>query len=121
MLAVGILAAMCSFFRGASRVIIIDNVPFRLQFAQSIVPNLEVLDFGKHDTFTKLREMVPGGPNASIEAVGFHYTKSLASKVEMAIGMQTDPSDMINEIIVSTRKVGLRACWVALLGTACTA
>ena len=76
-----------------------------MQFAQSRVPGLEVLDFSKHDTITKLREMVPEGPHVTIEAVGFHYTKSIASTIEMAIGMQTDPSDMLNEMIVSTRKV----------------
>lgn len=103
--AVGILAAMCAKFRGAARIIIIDNVPFRLDFAQSKVPGLEVIDFSKHDTVKRLRELVPEGPHVSIEAVGFHYTKSLASTVEMAIGAQTDPSDMLNEMIVATRKV----------------
>ena len=112
--AVGILAAMCSFHRGAKRVIIIDNVPFRLEFAQSKVPNLEVLDFGKHDTVKKLREMVPQGPHVTIEAVGFHYTKSLSSKVEMAIGLQTDPSDMLNEMVVATRKVWPTTCNIHL-------
>lgn len=105
MSAVGILAAMCARFRGAARIIIIDNVAFRLEFAQSIVPGLETIDFSKHDTVKRVRELVPEGPHVTIEAVGFHYTKSISSSVEMAIGMQTDPSDMLNEMIVSTRKV----------------
>jgi len=33
--------------RGASRVILIDNVSDRLAFAQSKIPGLEVIDFSK--------------------------------------------------------------------------
>ena len=98
---------MCAYYRGASRVIMIDNVPFRLEFSQQKVPGVETIDFGQHkDVYKRLRELVPEGPHVSIEAVGFHYTKSLSSSIEMAVGLQTDPSDMINEMIVSTRKVG---------------
>ena len=87
----------------------IDNVPFRLSFAQSKVPGVETLNFSDHkDVYKRLRELVPEGPHVSIEAVGFHYAKSMASKLEMAVGLQTDPSDMLNEMIVSTRKVSLR-------------
>ncbi len=39
---VGILAAMCAFNRGAPRVVLIDNLPYRLEFAQSLMPKLEV-------------------------------------------------------------------------------
>ena len=38
--------------------------------------------------------------------VGVHYAKSWVSKLEMATGLATDPSDMLNEIIYSVRKVG---------------
>ncbi|KAK9798563.1 hypothetical protein WJX73_007560 [Symbiochloris irregularis] len=103
---VGILAAMCSRHRGAARIILIDTVPHRLDFALSKLPYLEVIDASKHDVYTRLRELVKEGPHVSIEAVGFHYTKSLVSKVEMMVGLQTDPPDMLNEMIVSTRKGG---------------
>lgn len=35
----------------------------------------------------------------SIEAVGFHYTKSLVAKVGMTVGLATDPADMLNEVL----------------------
>lgn len=43
-------------------------------------------------------------PDCGIEAVGVHYTPSWLHKLEISAGMETDPSDVINEIIFSTRK-----------------
>lgn len=103
--AVGLLAVQCAQFRGAKRVILIDNAKYRLEFAAQKLPGVELLDFGEHDTVKRLKELVPNGPDVCIEAVGFHYAKSLMSKVEMAVGLQTDPADIINELIISCRKV----------------
>ena len=44
--AVGTLAAQCAFFRGASRVVLIDREADRLQFAKDRIPKLETLNFG---------------------------------------------------------------------------
>lgn len=110
--AVGILAVQCCKHRGAARIILIDPVANRLDFAHSKLPYVETIDASKHtDVRARLREMVKEGPHVSIEAVGFHYTKSLVSKLEMAVGLQTDPSDMLNEMIVSTRKVSPGLMW----------
>ena len=43
--AVGTLAAQCAFFRGASRVVLIDREADRLQFAKDRIPKLETLNF----------------------------------------------------------------------------
>lgn len=45
--AVGTLAAQCAFFRGASRVVLIDREADRLQFAKDRIPKLETLNFSK--------------------------------------------------------------------------
>lgn len=111
-LAVGLLAVQCAQFRGAKRVILIDNAKYRLEFATQKLPGVETLDFGEHDTVKRLKELVPNGPDVCIEAVGFHYAKTLMSKVEMAVGLQTDPADIINELIVSCRKVRSGLKWV---------
>ena len=42
----GILAAHCAFFKGASRVVLIDREADRLQFAKDRIPKLETLNFG---------------------------------------------------------------------------
>lgn len=43
-LAVGILAAHCAFFRGAERVVLIDGVANRLQFAKNHIPHIETIN-----------------------------------------------------------------------------
>jgi threonine dehydrogenase-like Zn-dependent dehydrogenase len=52
---VGILAAHCAQHRGARRVILIDNVAYRLQHAQQRLPGLEVINFKEKDTFKALK------------------------------------------------------------------
>lgn len=53
-----------------------------------------------------LKELMgPTAPDVSIEAVGFHYCKSWVHKFEMAAMLETDPSEILNEIIYCTRKV----------------
>jgi threonine dehydrogenase-like Zn-dependent dehydrogenase len=103
---VGILAAQCAFARGASRVIIIDEHAYRLQRAKEAAPGVETINFAECKTLDALHEMVPNGPDCSIEAVGFHYAHSLTHKVEMKVMMETDPSEILNEIIYATRKGG---------------
>ena len=72
MSAVGILAAQCAFLRGAARVVIIDEVPFRLEFAKKNVKGLETINF-EIGTVKELRNLFPHGPYVGIEAVGVHY------------------------------------------------
>ena len=40
------------------------------------------------------------------QAVGFHYAHTALHKVEMAIGAETDPSEILNDLIKCVRKVG---------------
>lgn len=103
---VGILAAQCAQARGADRVILIDQIPFRLKFAQEKLPGVEVINYKEKNTLKALQEMVPNGPDVSIEAVGFHYCKSWLHSIETTLMLETDPADMLNEMINATRKGG---------------
>ncbi|KAK9840580.1 hypothetical protein WJX81_002855 [Elliptochloris bilobata] len=103
---VGMLAAHCAKARGAARVILIDNVADRLSFAQAKIPGLEVIDFGKEKTLDALKRMTEHGPDVCIEAVGFHYCKTMLSRIQMALKLETDPSEILNELIYSCRKAG---------------
>ena len=52
-----------------------------------------------------LKEMLgDDAPDVSIEAVGFHYTKTWVHRIEMTLMLETDPSEILNEIIFCTRK-----------------
>jgi hypothetical protein len=58
--------------------------------------------------YEKLQEIWPRGPDVGIEAVGCHYHSSLLSKAETAVGLETDPSEMLDEMIYSVRKASAR-------------
>ena len=73
--AVGILAAQCAFHRGAARVVIIDEIPFRLKFATDKVKGLETINFKEKKPIDELRVLFPHGPDVAIEAVGVHYVR----------------------------------------------
>jgi threonine dehydrogenase-like Zn-dependent dehydrogenase len=103
---VGILAAHCAQVRGAKRVILIDNQAYRLKHAAAKLPGLETINFGERNVLEAIKELAPNGPDVGIEAVGFHYTTSMLSKAQMLVGLETDPSDMLNEMIYAVRKGG---------------
>ena len=105
--AVGILAAQCCHVRGAERIVMIDNQQYRLDFAKEKLPYIETLNFDETKDIVKaLKEMIPHGPDVCIEAVGFHYTKSLLDKIQMALMIETDPASMLNEMILACKKRG---------------
>ncbi|KAF9205158.1 hypothetical protein BGZ59_000660 [Podila verticillata] len=89
-----------------SRIIAIDNVPERLQLAHSRW-GAEVINFDKDtDVSAKINMIVPGGLDRAIDCAGFRYAKSLIHKVERAVGLETDTSETINEMVRSTKKFG---------------
>ena len=46
-----------------------------------VAPGVETINFGERKTLDALKEMVPNGPDCSIEAVGFHYASTVLHKV----------------------------------------
>jgi threonine dehydrogenase-like Zn-dependent dehydrogenase len=106
---VGLLVAQFAFWAGASRVIGID-AGWRLMYAKGKLPDLEVIDYSAlphGQTVTgKIHEMVPGGVDVAIECAAGEYAKGWAHYFEMAVGLETDTSEILNEMITSTRKFG---------------
>ena len=51
---------------------------------------------------------------------GFHYCKTLLSRVQMMLKLETDPSEILNELIYSCRKVLPAVCcaWLYFLEAA---
>lgn len=109
---VGILAAHCAFVRGASKVMLIDDVEYRLDHAKFKMPHLITINFAKEKVKDELEKVVPGGPDCCIEAVGFHYVHSIVHKLETNLMLETDPSEIVNELIYCCRKAGR----IALIG-----
>ena len=107
---IGQMAASFSLINGASRVIIIDQ-NWRLDYVKAKYDNIETLDFtalGKGETVTsKLKEMCNNRcPDVCLECVAGEYPKGWAHTIEMMVGLETDTSEIINEMITSARNFG---------------
>jgi threonine dehydrogenase-like Zn-dependent dehydrogenase len=103
---VGLMTQVWAKHRGASRVIGIDLVPARLEKARDIVGS-EVIDISVHtDVVSRMKELVPGGPDVCVDAVGYRYTKTVTHKVQKAIGMESDAVDILTECIKCVKKGG---------------
>ncbi|KAI8577127.1 hypothetical protein K450DRAFT_253770 [Umbelopsis ramanniana AG] len=100
---------VCQWLRNvfkASRIIAVDNVPERMELAKNKW-GVEFVNFDKDtDVSAKINELVPGGLDRAIDCAGFRYAKSIVHKVERTLGMETDSSEVVNEMIRSTKKFG---------------
>jgi len=109
----GPIGQMCtdfSFLLGAKRVIVIDS-NWRLDWIKEHYPKAETLNYStlkKGESVTsKLKEMVDGrGPDVALECVAGEYAKGWAHYFEMMLGMETDTSEIVNEMITSVRNYG---------------
>jgi len=102
---VGMMALMWAKFRGASKIVAIDNVPFRLKTAQEAL-GATVINFDEYNVVASLKEMFPIGVDVCIDAVGFRYAKSLIHKAERAIRAESDTPEILAECIRACRKGG---------------
>lgn len=109
---IGQMCAEMSFIRGAKRVIVIDGGPaaWRLDLVKSKTPKVETLnytDLPSGQTVTsKLKEMEHGGPDVALECAAGEYAKGIGHKIELALGLETDTSEIINEMITSVKSYG---------------
>ena len=109
---IGEMAAEMSFTRGASRVIVIDGGPaaWRLDLCKEKIPKVETIDYTKlprgTSVVSKLKEMEHGGPDVALECVAGEYAKGWAHYFEILLGMETDTSEIVNEMITSVKNYG---------------
>jgi threonine dehydrogenase-like Zn-dependent dehydrogenase len=103
---VGILAAHCALVRGAKEVVLIDEIEYRLTHAMVKLPSIHTINFSKEKVYDALRKFFPDGPDVGIDCVGMHYAHSLANKVQIAMKLQTDSPEIVNDIIYNVRKGG---------------
>ncbi|KAH6676364.1 chaperonin 10-like protein [Halenospora varia] len=107
---IGQMCADFAFLNGASRVIIID-ANWRLDFVKSKIPKVETIDYSslpKGESVTStLKAMCDGrGPDVALECVAGEYAKGWAHYFELMLGMETDTSEIVNEMIGSVRNFG---------------
>lgn len=109
---IGVFCAKWSLLKGASRVIMIDNVKWRLDYVKSKLPQVELLNFDEHkDVAVRINEITtsgsrPHGLDVALECAAGEYAKSLFHKIEIATGLETDTSELLNEMIQSVVNFG---------------
>ncbi|TVY78147.1 Zinc-type alcohol dehydrogenase-like protein [Lachnellula suecica] len=106
---IGQMAAEFSLMNGASRVIMIDS-NWRLDYIESKYPKIETIDYSAlpkgHSVTSRLKEMVPRGPDVALECVAGEYAKGWAHYFELQLGLETDTSEIVNEMITSVKNFG---------------
>ncbi|KAI0155436.1 GroES-like protein [Hypoxylon sp. FL1284] len=116
---IGQMAGVFAVQAGATKVIFVDTEP-RLSFVKSRWPanhagKLELVDYkklssgvtNKPTVVSKLKELCGGrGPDAAIECAAGEYAKGWMHWVEMAVGAETDTSEIVNEMIEGVRNFG---------------
>jgi threonine dehydrogenase-like Zn-dependent dehydrogenase len=108
---VGLMAIRSAFLLGASRVLAIDDVPFRLDAARAL--GAETIDFGTEETdvVERLKQLTYGlGPDACIDAVGLeahgHSLLAAYDRVKQALRLTTDRPLALRQAIQACRKGG---------------
>lgn len=100
------MSAIWAKYARAERVICIDNVASRLSVAKDII-GCEVINFDEHkDVIARMRELVPGGVDVAIDAVGFRYSKTVTHQAQRTMLIETDSVDVLNECVKCVKKGG---------------
>lgn len=116
---IGQMAGVFAVDEGASKIIFVDTEP-RLSLLKSKWPAehqsiLELVDYknlsfgvtNKPTVVSKLKELCGGrGPDVALECVAGEYPKGWMHWLEMAVGAETDSSEIVNEMIESVRNYG---------------
>ncbi|MEK3735158.1 zinc-dependent alcohol dehydrogenase [Paenibacillus sp. FSL M8-0334] len=85
---VGLLTQKFAWMKGASRVIAVDHIPYRLQHAER-TNKVEVFNFEERDNFEgNMKEITRGGADVVIDCVGLDAKKNLLEKVGTALMLQ---------------------------------
>ncbi|WP_379136346.1 zinc-dependent alcohol dehydrogenase [Paenibacillus sp. sgz500958] len=85
---VGLLTQKFAWMKGASRVIAVDHVPYRLQHAK-LTNNVEIYNFEETADIEKhLKEITRGGADVVIDCVGLDAKKTVVEKVETTLMLQ---------------------------------
>jgi threonine dehydrogenase-like Zn-dependent dehydrogenase len=114
---IGQMAGVFALGEGAKKVIFVDTAPrtdeIKGRFAPEQAAKIEVLDYKQaakegSGVVKRLKEMCNGGrgPDAALECAAGEYAKGWAHWIEMAIGAETDTSEILNEMVEGVRNYG---------------
>lgn len=112
------MCAKWSLLKGAKHIILIDNVQWRLDHVVEKMratghanAMIDTINFNEHkDVAKQVRELTkpgqrgydptrPAGVDVALEAAAGEYAKGILHKVELAVGLETDTSEILNEMM----------------------
>src|SRR5262245_13683826 len=104
---VGLFAQKAAWLMGAGRVIAVDWVPYRLEFAK-LYNNVETVNFAEvDDIIARLKKMTDGqGADVCIDAVGCEATGSLPQTVSGKMMLQAGAPTALTWAIHAARRGG---------------
>lgn len=108
---VGLMAIQWAKFRGAGRIIAIDRLPYRLEFAYQRF-GIETLNYKERDVVETMKAIFPHGADVCIDCAGYRFPKSPAHKLQTKLRLETDALDAIDEMV----KVGRKRARLVLIG-----
>lgn len=104
---VGLTAIKWAIFKGAKRVIAVDNVEYRLNHAAKY-DGVEVLNFEDYDnTGEYIKEITHGGADVVIDCVGMDGKMTKLEKVETLLKLQGGSKSAIEIATQAVRKCGI--------------
>jgi len=102
---VGLLVARWCQIMGASTIIGIDDVDYRLEMAEDL--GILTINFRQQTDVEKaIKELKAEGVDICLECAGGEYAISLKDKFEMAVGLETDTAEIFDQMVKSVKKFG---------------
>lgn len=103
---VGLMAQKAAWLNGASRVIAIDPLDYRLEKAKA-VNNVDTLNPHKVDVVEAIREMTNGrGADVCVDAVGFEPERNLLDKLKATINFEKGSMKVLDLCFKAVRRMG---------------
>lgn len=118
---IGMMCAKWSLLKKAKHIIFIDNVQWRLDLCVERMRAtghanalIDTINFNEvKDVPAKVKELTapgtngldptrPAGVDVALECAAGEYANGIAHKVELTLGLETDTSEILNEMIEST-------------------
>ncbi|MGF1924638.1 MAG: zinc-dependent alcohol dehydrogenase [Bacteroidia bacterium] len=103
---VGLMAQKAAWLNGASRVIAIDPLDYRLEKAKA-VNKVETLNPHKVNVVEAIREMTSGrGADVCVDAVGFEPERNLIDKLKATINFEKGSMKVLDMCFEAVRRMG---------------
>lgn len=103
---VGLMAQKAAWINGASRVIAIDPLDYRLEKAR-MVNKVEILNPHKVDVVAAIRDMTGGrGADVCVDAVGFEPERTFMDKVKATINFEKGSIKVLDLCFQAVRRSG---------------